>query len=110
MQIGMNKLRMQRFDVALPQISTVVVTPDRKSIGFLIEGSSSNLQHCGLEVAPSDILIYGYDVLHQRSAPNFRFGTMSLPKADFPVLCKTLIGREFLKTPRPRSFVPIPLS
>jgi len=98
-QIGMDKLRMQRFEVTLPQISTVMVAPDRKSIGFLIEGNSSNLQHCGLEIAPSDILIYGHDVLHQRSAPNFRFGTMSLPTVDFPALCKTLIGREFLEKP-----------
>jgi AraC-like DNA-binding protein len=98
-QIGMDKLRMQRFEVTLPQISTVMVAPDRKSIGFLIEGNSSNLQHCGLEIAPSDILIYGHDVLHQRSAPNFRFGTMSLPTVDFPALCKVLIGREFLEKP-----------
>jgi AraC-like DNA-binding protein len=99
-QIGMNKLRMQRFEVALPQIYTLMIAPDRKSIGFLIEGNSSKLQHCGLEVTPNDIVVYGYDVLHQRSAPNFRFGTMSVPKADFPVLCKTLTGREFLEKPR----------
>jgi AraC-like DNA-binding protein len=107
-QIGMHKLRMQRFAVALPQINTLVVAPDRKSIGFLIEGNSSNLQHCGLEVTPNDILVYGYDVLHQRSAPNFRFGTMSLPKADFPVLCKTLLGRELLEKPRTSKLRPDP--
>src|ERR1700745_4132258 len=107
-QIGMDKLRMQRFEVALPQIVSLMIAPDRKSIGFLMEGNSSNLQHCGLEVAASDILIYGYDVLHQRSAPNFRFGTMSLPKADFPVLCKTLIGREFLEKPRTSKLRPDP--
>ena len=106
-QIGMNKLRMQRFEVALPQICTFMIAPDRKSIGFL-EGSSSNLQHCGLEVTSSDILVYGYDVLHQRSAPNLRFGTMSLPEADFPVLCKTLIGREFLEKPRTSKLRPDP--
>jgi hypothetical protein len=100
-QIGMNKLQMQRFEVALPQINTFTIATDRKSIGFLmsigflIEGNSSSLLHCGLEVTPNDIHVYGYDVLHQRATPNFRFGTMSLPKADFPVLCKTLIGREF---------------
>ena len=70
------------------------LAPDRESIGFLIEGNSSNLHY---RVTPNDILVYGYDVLHQRSAPNFRFGTMSLPKADFSVLCKTFIGREFLE-------------
>jgi AraC-like DNA-binding protein len=107
-QIGMDKLRMQRFDVALPQISTVTVAPDRESIGFLIEENSSNLQHRGLEVTPKDILVYGYDVLHQRSGPNFRFGTMSLPKTDFPVLCKTLIGREFLESSSTSKLSPDP--
>ena len=107
-QIGMNKLRMQRFEVSLPQINTLIVAPDRKSIGFLIEGNSSNLQHCGLEVIPDDILVYGYDVLHQRSAANFRFGTMSLPKSDFPVLCKTLIGQELLEKPRTSKLRPDP--
>ena len=109
-QIDMDKLRMQRFEVALPQISTVMVAPDRESIGFLIEGNASNLQHCGLEVTPNDILIYGYDVQHQRSAPKFRFGTMSLPKTDLPVLCKTLIGREFLEKPRPQCFESDPVN
>ena len=107
-QIGMNKLRMQRFEVALPQINTLMIAPDRKSIGFLVEGNSSNLQHCGVEVTPNDIVVYGYDVLHQRSAPDFRFGTMSLPKADFPVLCETLIGREFLEKPQTSKLRPDP--
>jgi AraC-like DNA-binding protein len=90
---------MQRFMVARPQISTVEVARDRKSIGFLIEGSSSNLQHCGVGVTPSDILVYGYDVVHQRSEANFRYGTMSVPALDFPVLCETIIGREFQEDP-----------
>jgi AraC-like DNA-binding protein len=93
----MNALRMQRFVVALPLVSTVETAPDRKSIGFLIEGSSSNLQHCGLQVTPNDILVYGDDVVHQRSESNFRYGTMSVPAEDFPVLCKTIVGREFLE-------------
>ena len=57
-QIGMDKLRMQRFQVNLPQIVTVATALDRKSIGFLVEGSSSDLHHCGLEVAPGDILVW----------------------------------------------------
>jgi AraC-like DNA-binding protein len=96
-QVGMNTLRMQRFMVTLPLISTVEITPDRKSIGFLIEGSSPILQHCGLEVTPNDIIVYGYDVLHQRSKSNFRYGTMSVPAQDFPVLCETIIGRQFVE-------------
>jgi AraC-like DNA-binding protein len=99
-QIVIEKLRMQRFTVALPQIATVAISPDRKAIGFLTEASASSLQHCGLEVMPNNILVYGHDVLHQRSSYDFRYGVMSLPAKDFPVLCKTIMGREFLAEPR----------
>src|SRR5262249_36970617 len=37
------------------------------------------------------------DVLHKRSGPDCRLGTMSLPAKDFPGLCRTIIGREFLE-------------
>jgi AraC-like DNA-binding protein len=103
-QVGLNALRIQRFMVARPLVSTVEVAPDRTSIGFLTEGSSSNLQHCGVEVTPDDILVYGYDVVHQRSESNFRYGTMSVAAEDFPVLCKAIIGREFAENP-PASIV-----
>ena len=36
-QIGMNKIWMQRFDVALPQITFVACRRDRRSISFLTE-------------------------------------------------------------------------
>jgi AraC-like DNA-binding protein len=99
-QIGMDKLRMQRFKVALPQISTVEASPDRKSIGFLLEASSPSLQHCGLKVAPNDIIIYGHGLLHQRSEADFQYGTLSVPAQDFPVLFATIIGQEFREWPR----------
>src|SRR5215469_14759029 len=62
-QIRLNRLWMQRFNVALPQISTVVITSDRKVVGFLTETSSSNLQHCGMEVTRNDLLVPGFDML-----------------------------------------------
>jgi AraC-like DNA-binding protein len=109
-QIGMNKLRMQRFDVVLPQISTVELASDRKVIGFLVEPGSSYPHHCGMEVTPDDIFVYGYDVLHQRSGSDYHIGTMSLPMKDFPVLCKTIIGREFLEELRNAVVRPAPAS
>jgi AraC-like DNA-binding protein len=99
-QIGMNKLRMQSFNMVLPQTGTIVIASDRKVIGFLVEPSTSNMQHNGLEVAPHEIFVCGHDIMHQRSAFNFRCGTMSLPAKDFPVLCRTIIGREFLEGSR----------
>jgi AraC-like DNA-binding protein len=99
-QIGMDKLRFQRFQVDLPQIATITTAPDRKSIGFVTEESSSDLHHCGLEVARGDILVYSNEVLHQRSGSNFRYGTMSLPIEEFPVFCRAIVGCELLEEPR----------
>jgi AraC-like DNA-binding protein len=99
-QIGMDRLRMQRFQIDLPQIVTVATAPDRKSIGFLTEGSSSDFHHSGLKVAPGDILIYGNEVLHQRSGSDYRYGTMSLPVEEFPIVCRAIVGRDFLEEPR----------
>jgi AraC-like DNA-binding protein len=98
-QIGMDRLRMQRFHIHLPQIVTVATAPERRSIGFLIEGSSSDLHHCGLKVATGNMLMYGNDVLHQRSGSDFRYGTMSLPADEFPVVCRAIIGHVFLEEP-----------
>jgi AraC-like DNA-binding protein len=98
-QIRMNKVWMQRFNVALPQISTVTISPERKVVGFLSEGSS-HLKHCGIEVEPGDMLVAGDGVLHQRSERGYYYATMSVPADDFPDLCRTVIGRELLDQPR----------
>jgi AraC-like DNA-binding protein len=99
-QIGLDRIRMQRFQIQLPQIVKVATAPDRKSIGFLLEESASDLHHCGLKVGPGDILVYGDGLLHQRSGYDFRYGTMSVPVAEFPVVCRAIAGREFLEEPR----------
>jgi hypothetical protein len=106
-QIGMDKLRMQRFKVALPQKTTVETSPDRRSIGFLLEASSPNLQHCGMKVTPNDIVMYGDDVLHQRSEANFHYGTMSVPTQDFLSSLQPSWVKSSSKHRRPASFVPI---
>jgi AraC-like DNA-binding protein len=94
-QIGMDQLRIQRFKVDLPQIATITTDPDRRCCGFLLEGSSADLRHCGHKVTPGDILVYGNDVLHQRSGSDLHYGTMSLPVQEFSAICKALIGRDF---------------
>src|SRR5262245_18253112 len=91
---------MQRFQADLPQLATIATAPDRKSIGFLLEGSLSDLHHSGLKVAAGDILVYGNDVQHQRSGSGFRYGTMSVPVEEFPVICRAIVGREFLEGSR----------
>lgn len=101
-QIGMNKLWMQRFKVALPLISTTAVTSKRKYIGFLLEPSHSSMHHCGLEVSRNDIVVGRLDELHQRSGESFRYGTMSLPVDELFALYRTIIGRDLLDKPQVR--------
>jgi AraC-like DNA-binding protein len=109
-QVGMDSLWMQRFHMSLPQICNFVVRPDRRVIGFLLESTSSNLQHCGMEVTPHDIFVAGSDMVHQRHEFGLHFGTMSLPVKDFSVLCKTIMGREYLEEPRHSIVRPDPAS
>jgi AraC-like DNA-binding protein len=98
-QIGMNRLWLQRFDWSQPQIVTGAARPDRK--GFvLIEPTSADLKVCSMTVTPSDIFVIGSDTLHMWSAVGSRYGAMSLPLEEYHVLCKAIIGREFLKQPR----------
>jgi AraC-like DNA-binding protein len=96
-QIGMEKVWMQRFDLAQPLVSTAAANVDRKVVGFLTDGGSSQLQHCGLAVAPQHMLVYGRNVLHQRSDRAVQYATMSVPADEFPTLCRAIIGREFLE-------------
>jgi AraC-like DNA-binding protein len=98
-QIGMEKVRMQRFHVSLPQLAAVTTAPDRKAIGFLLERNSSDLQHCGMQVTPNDVIVCSCGLRHQRSSSDFRYGTMSVPANDFPHLCSTIIGRDFPEKP-----------
>jgi AraC-like DNA-binding protein len=93
----MNRLWMQRFHVSLPQVSTVASKPGRRSIGFLIESSSSPFQHCGLAAFPGDIIVNRFDVAHQRSGADCHYGAMSLPIDELDIAVEAIIGREFMK-------------
>lgn len=94
-QIGLSTLRLQRFKIALPQITTYTTVSDREAIGFFTHDNSSNIQICGRLVTPEDIIVSGRDVEHVRSEANLRFGTMSLPTDRISVLYGAIIGRDF---------------
>lgn len=96
-QIGLDTLRLQRFHVALPQIGTFTVASDRRSIGFLVEENKSDMTHCGLRVTPEDILVHSHDPVHQRSGADFRYATMSLPMDRTAILCRAIVGHDFLE-------------
>jgi AraC-like DNA-binding protein len=101
-QVGMNRLWMHRIRVSLPEVNTVAVKPGRRSIGFLTEPNSSPLLHCGLEVLPGDIVVNKFDVTHQRSNADLRYGTMSFPIDDLDAATQAIIGHELPKTPHHR--------
>jgi AraC-like DNA-binding protein len=99
-QIGMNKLWLQRFKFALPQVTTIAKAPNRRAIGFLDESNSSNFQHHGMDVGPNEIYVFDPNVVHQRSGFGAHFAVMSLPLQDFSYLCGTIVGRELLEKPQ----------
>jgi AraC-like DNA-binding protein len=99
-QIGMNRLLVHRFRVSLPQVNIIAVKPGRRSIGFLTEPISSPFLHCGLKVSPGDIIVNRFDVVHQRSDANLRYGTMSLPIDDLDAAAETMVGHELPKVPQ----------
>jgi AraC-like DNA-binding protein len=93
-KIGMNRLWMQRFHQHLPQVKVVSIKPGRRAIGFLTEQHQPALQHCGMDVLPGDIIVHDFDVIHQRSQADLRYGSMSLTLNDFDAACKAISGHE----------------
>jgi AraC-like DNA-binding protein len=96
-QIGINRLLIHRLRVSLPEINTVLVQPDRISVGFLTEPDSSPILPCGREVVPGDIVVNRSEVVHQRSDANLHYGTISLSVDDLDAAAETIIGRELPK-------------
>ena len=94
-QVGMNKLWMQRFVVALPQVTTVACDANRRSLSFLTEPDAPPLHYCGHEVLPGDIVNNRFDVAHQRSSADYRYGAISMPVDEFDAAVEALTGGSF---------------
>jgi AraC-like DNA-binding protein len=94
----MNRLWMGRYQLTLPQISTFVIRPGRKSITFLTERTSTTLQHCGVEVSPGDIAIDDDRIAHYRCGANLHIGGMSLAIDDLNTATRAIAGRDFPET------------
>ncbi|MGY3609177.1 MULTISPECIES: helix-turn-helix domain-containing protein [unclassified Bradyrhizobium] len=88
---------MSRYELNLPQVNRIAVRPGRRSIGFLTQMGGPSIQHCGMDVAPGDIVVDRFDVSHQRSGANHRYGGMSLPEDDMNATLATVIGADFLE-------------
>lgn len=94
-QIGLNRLWMSRYELNLPQVNRFAVRPGRKSISFQTQLEGPSIQHCGMDVAPGDIVIDTFDVQHQRSGANHRYGGMSLSEEDMSATLATVVGADF---------------
>jgi AraC-like DNA-binding protein len=94
-QINLDRLWMQRFNETLPKVDASRIRPGRRVIGFLTDANQPSVQNCGREFSPQEIVISSDDVMHHRTAGDYRFGAMSLTTDDFDVLCKAVVGHEF---------------
>jgi len=94
-QIGLNRLWMSRYELNLPQTNRFAVRPGRRSISFHTQLEGPSIQHCGLDVAPGDLVIDTFDVQHQRSGANHRYGGMSLSENDMNATLATVVGADF---------------
>ncbi|WFU75527.1 helix-turn-helix domain-containing protein [Bradyrhizobium sp. CB2312] len=101
---------MQRFDVTLPQITAIGVKAGRTAIGFLTDEAQVELRHCGNRLESGEIVIFGHDLVHQRSATALRFGTMSLASKDLSRLYAIIVGEELPQPPGRRVIRPVQAS
>jgi AraC-like DNA-binding protein len=95
-QVGLNRIRLARYQVSLPHVSSVTLDPRRRIIGFLTE--SSSLRYCGTKISPGDIIINKPDAAHQVSESSLSGGAMSLPVDDIHAATEAVVGSGLSKT------------
>ena len=106
--VCMNKLSMQRFYHNLPQVVAGSMRPGRRVISFLTSAKPIEMQHCGLDVLPGDIIVNNSEALHQKIGGDFHFAGVSLSTDDFDAACEAVAGRQWSSTTRPNLVRPSP--
>jgi AraC-like DNA-binding protein len=96
-QIEFNRLRMLRYHLNLPQVSTISLKPGRTVIGFLTQHHSSTHHYRGTRLEPGDIVINNSDEVHQRAEADLHGGAMSLSVDELNSRLETIVGRNFLE-------------
>src|ERR1700761_1194130 len=96
-QIEFNRLRMLRYHLNLPQVSTISLKPGRTVIGFLTQDHSSAHHYRGTRLEPGDIVINNSDEVHQRAEADMHGGAMSLSVGELNAMLETVVGRNFLE-------------
>jgi len=93
-QINLGRLWLQRGWENLPRVYRGTFHVDRAPIGFLTKADQPTFQHCGLEVAPGDIIVNDCRPMHRRTQAPCYWGSMSLPAADLAAMGEAVTGRE----------------
>ena len=96
-QVHLNRLRMIRYRLSLPQVSAITIKPDRRVIGFLTKSPSPTVYYCGTKILPCDIVVNKSDVAHQRTEADLSGGSMSLPVDELSAELEAVIGSDFLE-------------
>ncbi len=94
-QVGLNRLRMSRFNLSLPQVSAVALDPHRTMISFLTEPGS--LRYCGTKVSLGDIVINRSNAAHHVAESSLSVGAMSLAVDELNAAMEAVVGRELPK-------------
>jgi AraC-like DNA-binding protein len=96
-QIEFNRLRMLRYHLNLPQVSTISLKPGRTVIGFLTNDDSPRHHYRGTPLEVGDIVINRATEVHQRADSELHGGAMSLSVGELGAMLETVIGRNFLE-------------
>jgi AraC-like DNA-binding protein len=94
-QVGLSALRLARYQLSLPQVSSVTLDPRRKTFGFLTGPSS--LRYYGTKISLGDIIIQKADVAHQVSESTLFGGAMSFPVDELNGTTQAVVGRDLSK-------------
>lgn len=95
-QVGLNRLRLARYGLSLPHVSSVTLDPGRRIIGFLTK--SGSLRYCGRKISLGDIIINKPDAAHQVSESRLSGGAMSLPIDELHAATEAVVGHDLSKT------------
>jgi len=94
-QVHLNRLRIVRYRLSLPQVSAITIKPDRRVIGFLTETPSPAAYYRGTKILPCDVVVNKSDVAHQRTEADLSGGSMSLPVDELNTELEAVIGCDF---------------
>ncbi len=94
-KVRFDRVWMQRLDYSLPQILVCEYPADRQAITFSAEPISPTSLYCGVEVSAGDIMVNRPEVIHRKSAANYRTGSISLPRGELHSIFRAVTGCDF---------------